>query len=180
MTTDTPKHSTQQSHAYPDRSRQSLTFSNAATAERSRSVVLARLACLFLLVSLVCLAGAAALYRGSSSAHFRSQGPFSNDRLRQFGQSASNGLQNCTATSSSAVRKWARQHSRINRKRPADWEPKAGWPEELEMTQSLRHSSDQALTALDNVTDPSKTTGSHCKMSFSLFGQCTASQIFLP
>lgn len=159
MTTDTPKRFTQSTHAYSDRSRQSLTFSNAATAERSRSKnsALGKLACFLVLLVFLVFAGVTALSRGQHSAHFRSRGPFSNQKLRHFGQTASNELQNCTARSTSAVCKWAKQHSRTNRKRPADWKPKVGWPDDMEMAQSVRHTSDRALTAVDNSTSASST-----------------------
>lgn len=159
MTTETAKRTSQQSNAYSDRSRQSLT-SSSATAVRSRSkgVRFTRFACFLFLLVLLGLAGFTALSRsrGRHHAYFRSRGPFSEHKLRQFGQSASNDLQNCTASSRSAVCKWAKQHNRVNRKRPADWEPKEGWPEELETTHSLHHASDRALTALDNANDSSR------------------------
>lgn len=159
MTTDTAKRASQQGHAYSDRSRQSLT-SNAATAVRSRSksVRFTRFACFLVLLVLLGLAGFTALSRsrGRHHAYFRSRGPFSDYKLRQFGQPTFNELQNCTASSRSAVCKWAKQHNRVNRKRPADWEPKEGWPEELETTHSLHHASDRALTALDNINDSSR------------------------
>ncbi len=88
MTTDTPKRFKQSTHAYSDRSRQSLTFSNAATAERSRSKnsALGKLACFLVLLVFLVFAGVTALSRGQHSAHFRSRGPFSNQKLRHFGQ----------------------------------------------------------------------------------------------
>lgn len=157
MTLDRPKRSTQQSHSYPDRSRQSLTFANAGTPERSSLLraVVSRRACFLSLLILLGLAGFVAFHRGSP---FQSQAGFSSDKLRQFGLPASNELYKCTSTSTSAVCKWARQHSGVNRQRPTDWEPKEGWPEELEVTQSLHHASDRALTALDNTTGSSHTT----------------------
>ena len=157
MTLDRPKRSTQQSHSYPDRSRQSLTFANAGTPERSSSLraAVSRRSCFLSLLILLGLAGFIAFHRGSP---FQSQASFSSDRLRQFGLSASNEVHKCTPTSTSAVCKWARQHSRVNRKRPTDWEPKEGWPDDLEVTQSLHHASDRALTALDNATGSSQTS----------------------
>lgn len=159
MMADTAKRTSQQTHAYSDRSRQSLT-SNAATAVRSRSksVRFTRFACFLVLLVFLGSAGFIAVSRstGRHHAYFRSRGPFSEHKLRQFGQSASNELQNCTASSRSTVCKWAKQHNRVNRKRPADWEPKEGWPEELETTQLLHHASDRALAAVDNANDPSR------------------------
>lgn len=157
MTLDRPKRSTQQSHSYPDRSRVLLTFANAGTPERSSLLraAVSRRACFLSLLILLCLAGFVAFLRRTP---FQSQASFSSDRLRQFGLSQSNELHKCTTTSTSAVCKWARQHSRANRKRPTDWEPKEGWPEELEVTQSLHHASDRALTALDNATGSSQST----------------------
>ena len=156
MMNDRPKRSTQQGHSYPDRSRQ-LTFANAGTPERSSRLraAVSRRACFFSLLILLGLVGFVAFHRGTP---FHSQASLSSDRLRQFGLSASNELHKCTPTSISAVCTWARQHSRVNRKRPTDWEPKEGWPQELEVTPSLHHASDRALTALDNATGSSQTT----------------------
>ena len=154
MTTDTPKRSGQPSHLHSDRARQSQTFASAATSERSRTRHLTNFkgACCLGLLLLLTLAGFSALSKDRRSRHFHSRGPVDNSALRQLAQSASSELQNCTAASKSPVCNWARKHNRANRKRPADWEPKEGWPEDVDMAASLRHASDRALAAVGNAT----------------------------
>ena len=153
MTTDTPKRSGQASQ-HSDRARQPFTFPVPASTERGR--IRRRLAvktafCAGILL-LLALAGFSALSKGRPSTHARSRGPGKRNPLRQFRQSASNELQNCTATSRSPVCDWARKHNRANRKRPVDWEPKEGWPEDAVIVSTVRHASDRALAAVGNVT----------------------------
>ena len=154
MTSDTPKRSGQPSHLHSDRARQSQTFASAASSQRSRSRHKSKIksACFLGLLLLLTLAGFSALSKGRRSRHFLSRGLSDNDALRQIAQSASSELQNCTAASNSPVCNWAKKHSRANRKRPADWEPKEGWPEDAEVAASLRHASDRALAAVGNAT----------------------------
>ena len=88
-------------------------------------------------------------------AYFRSQGRLSDHKLRQFSQSVSKESQDCNAHPRSAFCKLARKQSRANRQRPRDWSPKPGWPESLVVTNSMRHTSERALTALEKAQSSS-------------------------
>ena len=108
------------------------------------------LACFLVLLVLLLTTGLIALLQ--HTLHVRFQRPFRNEDIRQFSQSASKELQDCTATSKSALCTWARQYSIANRKRPANWSPREGWQEGLGAVQSVRHASDRGLTAVGNST----------------------------
>lgn len=155
MTTDTPRRSIQPGHSYSDRARQSLTLSNSIASKRTRtsSLATAKTACCLVLLLVLLLAGFS-VSRGRPSSQFRSLRPGSNNPFEQLGQPALNELRNCTAVSMTPVCKWARKHSRANRKRPVDWEPKEGWPEDAEILSSIRHASDRALTAVEQALLP--------------------------
>lgn len=154
MTTDTPRRSVQPGHPYSDRARQSLPFTSGDASKRNRtsSVTTSGAAVCIVLLLVLVLAGFSALSRGRQSSYFRSQGPGNNSALEQLGQSASNELRNCTATSTSPVCLWARKHNRANRKRPVDWEPKEGWPEDADFLSSVRRVSDRTLTAVEKAS----------------------------
>lgn len=114
------------------------------------------LTCLLLLVGLgiVLIVVATQASGGSRPSH-----NFKHLDLEQFGAAASRDLTHCGPSSKASICKWARQYSRANRKRPADWKPKPGWQEDTAHDgQQARHISDRSLTALDNSSQP---TSSH-------------------
>ncbi|KAL3152007.1 hypothetical protein ABBQ32_001126 [Trebouxia sp. C0010 RCD-2024] len=147
MTTDTPRRSIQAGHLYSDRARQALSFPSGVASKRTKTSSAATSKAAYCIVFLlVLLLAGFSVSRGRRSSHFPS-----NDAIRKVGQPALNLLRNCTAASTSPVCKWARKHNRANRKRPVDWEPKEGWPEDVEVLSSTRHTSDRALTAVEKA-----------------------------
>ena len=152
MTTDTPRRSGQAGYFSSDRARQALSFPSGVTSKRTRtsSAATAKAAWCIVFLLVLLLAGFSAS-RGRRSTHFRSFSPGSNNAFEQLGQPSLNALRNCTAASTSPVCKWARKHNSANRKRPVDWEPKEGWPEDVEVLSSIRHASDRALTAVEKA-----------------------------
>ena len=153
MTADTPRRSFHQSQSRSGWARQAPSFTSGDTPRRNRtsSVAIAKTAFCIVLLLLV-LAGFNAFSKGRQSSHFGSHSRGS--ALEQLGQPALNELRDCTAASKSPLCKWARRHNRANRKRPVDWEPAEGWPENAEVLSSIRHTSDRTLTAVEKADKP--------------------------
>lgn len=149
MTTDTPRRSTHPGHTHSGWKRQALSFTiDTPKRNRTSSAAIAKAAfCIVLL--LLALAGFSAFSRGRQPSHFGSHSPGS--ALEQLGQPAINELRDCTSTSTSPLCKWVRRHNRANRKRPVDWEPAEGWPEDAGVLSSTHHASDRALTAVEKA-----------------------------
>ena len=152
MTTDTPRRSSHPGHTHSEWARQALSFTSSDTSRRNRTsnAAIAKAAfCIVLL--LLALAGFSAFSRGRQPSHFGSHSLGS--ALEQLGQPAVNELRDCTLAKSPLC-KWARRYNRANRKRPVDWEPAEGWPEDAEVLSSIRHTSDRALTAVEKGDKP--------------------------
>ena len=100
--------------------------------------------CLLLLVAFGTVFRSVSRYISPLSGNFRQLD------LANFG--ASYDLSDCTPSSKAPICKWAKQYSRANRKRPADWKAKPGWPEDTANSrQQSRHISERSLSALVNV-----------------------------
>ena len=153
MTTDSPRRSIHPVQSQSGWGRQALSFTSGDNSRRSRTrrVAIAKASCCIVLLLLV-LAGFNAFSRGRQSSHFGSHSPGS--ALEQLGQPAVNELRSCTAASKSPLCKWARRHNRANRKRPVDWEPPEGWPEDAQVLSSIRQASNRALTAVEKANKP--------------------------
>ena len=153
MTTDTPRRSIHQVQSHSGWARRALSFTSGDTSRRNRtsSVAIAKTALCIILLLLV-LAGFSAFSGGRQSSRFGSQRRGS--ALEQLGRSAIHELRDCTAASKSPLCKWVRRHNRANRKRPVDWEPAEGWPENAEVLSSIRHTSDRTLTAVEKADKP--------------------------
>ena len=126
------------------------------TKKKTKVFSKACLTCLLLLVGLgiVLTVVATQVSGGSRPSH-----NFKHLDLEHFGAAASRDLTHCGPSSKTPICKWARQYSRANRKRPADWKPKPGWQEDTAQDrQQAGHASDRSLTALDNSSQP---TSSH-------------------